>query len=123
MAMGSLPGRSEIDGADASRIGDRPQERDQRRWSLIIEAEHLAERGDEPDGAPITDARGPRSYVTSAGPAPSLGRYVMLAYLPPERAVVGAQLCVDYLGRRHPVEVVSHGRAGAFDPDGSRMRS
>ncbi|MGO1628825.1 MAG: GcvT family protein [Microbacterium sp.] len=77
----------------------------------------------EPDGALITDARGLRSYVTSAGPAPSLGRYVMLAYLPPERAVLGAQLCVDYLGRRHPVEVVSHGRAGAFDPDGSRMRS
>ncbi|WP_105565840.1 GcvT family protein [Microbacterium halophytorum] len=77
----------------------------------------------EPDGTPIADARGIRSYVTSAGPGPSLGRYLMLAYLPPERAEVGARLSVDYLGRRHPVEVVSHGRAGAFDPDGLRMRS
>lgn len=77
----------------------------------------------DPDGAPIVDARGIRSYVTSAGPAPSLGRYLLLGYLPPERARVGAQLAVDYLGRRHPVEVVACGRAGAFDPEGTRMRA
>src|SRR5213075_590852 len=44
------------------------------------------------DGAPLEDAHGRRSYVTSAGAAPSLGKHVLLAYLPPEHATVGEEL-------------------------------
>lgn len=77
----------------------------------------------EADGAPITDALGRRSYVTSAGPAPSLGRYIMLAYLPPTHAAPGQQLSVGYLGRRHRVEVIAVDRESAFDPENSRLRS
>ena len=40
-----------------------------------------------PDGGFIEDARGRRSYVTSAGSAPSIGKHVLMAYLPPEYAV------------------------------------
>ena len=38
-----------------------------------------------PDGEPLVDAKGRRSYVTSAGAGPSLGKYVLMAYLPPEQ--------------------------------------
>jgi glycine cleavage system aminomethyltransferase T/glycine/D-amino acid oxidase-like deaminating enzyme len=42
-----------------------------------------------PDGAPIADAHGRRSYVTSAGAGPSLGKHVLMSYLPPEHAEEG----------------------------------
>ena len=38
------------------------------------------------DGAPLIDAKGRRSYVTSAGAGPSVGKYMLMAYLPPEHA-------------------------------------
>ena len=38
--------------------------------------------------------------MTSAGAAPSVGKHVLMAYLPPEQAVVGAQLAVEYMGER-----------------------
>ena len=39
------------------------------------------------DGGALTDGHGHHPYVTSAGSAPSLGKHVLLAYLPPEQAV------------------------------------
>ncbi|GAB3190258.1 GcvT family protein [Nesterenkonia suensis] len=83
--------------------------------------------GNEPvldvDGSPLVDAIGRRSYVTSAGPTPSLGRYVMLAYLPPEHAAVGTELRVEYLGVRLAAEVLTVGRTAPFDPEHRRVRS
>ena len=38
------------------------------------------------DGGTLTDGHGHHPYVTSAGSAPSLGKHVLLAYLPPEEA-------------------------------------
>jgi len=35
------------------------------------------------DGRPLTDARGRRSYVTSAGSGPSVGKHLLMAYLLP----------------------------------------
>lgn len=82
--------------------------------------------GNEPvltgSGEPLVDARGRRSFVTSAGPAPSLGRYLLLAYLPPEHAVTGERLQVEYLGDRHPVTVLATGRTAPFDPDHTRVK-
>ncbi|MGO1896304.1 MAG: glycine cleavage T C-terminal barrel domain-containing protein, partial [Brachybacterium sp.] len=74
------------------------------------------------DGEVLVDARGRRSFVTSAGPAPSLGRYLLLAYLPPAQAVEGTALQVEYLGTRLPAEVLTVGRTPAFDPDDARMK-
>ena len=42
------------------------------------------------DGAPLVDAKGRRSFVTSAGSAPSVGKYILMAYLPPEHASEGS---------------------------------
>jgi glycine cleavage system aminomethyltransferase T len=76
-----------------------------------------------PDGEPITDARGRRSYVTSAGSGPSLGKHLLMAYLPPEHAVAGNRLAVEYFGERYPVTVAVAGATPLFDPDNTRIRS
>ena len=74
------------------------------------------------DGTQLVDARGRRSYVTSAGAAPSVGKHVLLAYLPPEHAVLGAELAVEYLGERYPVSVAVVGSAPLFDPENARVK-
>jgi glycine cleavage system aminomethyltransferase T/glycine/D-amino acid oxidase-like deaminating enzyme len=75
------------------------------------------------EGDPIVDARGRRSYVTSAGAGPSVGSHILLAYLPPEHARVGSRLSVEYFGDRYPVTVAVAGNAPLFDPDNARVRS
>ncbi len=76
------------------------------------------------DGTPLTDARGRRSYVTSAGAGPSLGKYLLMAYLPPEHAVEGSDaLAVEYMGERYPVTVAVAGATALFDPENARIRS
>jgi glycine cleavage system aminomethyltransferase T len=76
-----------------------------------------------PDGRPLLDRKGRRSYVTSAGAGPSVGKHILMAYLPPERAVVGERLAVEYLGDRYPVTVDVAGSAALFDPENARVRS
>ena len=51
----------------------------------------------ERDGTPLVDAKGRRSFVTTAGSAPSVGKYLLMAYLPPEYAVEGTELAVEYM--------------------------
>jgi glycine cleavage system aminomethyltransferase T/glycine/D-amino acid oxidase-like deaminating enzyme len=75
------------------------------------------------DGDPITDAKGRRSYVTSAGAGPSIGKHILMAYLPPAHAREGARLLVQYMGERYPVSVAVAGSTPIFDPDNSRVRS
>jgi glycine cleavage system aminomethyltransferase T/glycine/D-amino acid oxidase-like deaminating enzyme len=75
------------------------------------------------DGGPLVDRRGRRSYVTSAGAGPSIGKHILMAYLPPEHAREGAELAVEYLGERYPVTVAVAGPTPVFDPDNSRIRS
>jgi glycine cleavage system aminomethyltransferase T len=76
------------------------------------------------DGTPLTDAKGRRSYVTSAGAGPSLGKYILMSYLPPERAVEGStDLAVEYMNDRYPVTVDVVGPRPIFDPENTRIRS
>jgi glycine cleavage system aminomethyltransferase T/glycine/D-amino acid oxidase-like deaminating enzyme len=74
------------------------------------------------DSSPITDAKGRRSYATSAGASPSTGTHVLLAYLPPERAVEGTKLFVEYFNEPYPVTVAVVGSRPLFDPDNLRVR-
>ena len=69
------------------------------------------------DGAPLTDAKGRRSYVTSAGSGPSVGKHLLMSYLPPEHAVEGTKLAVEYFGERYPVTVAVAGSRPLFDPE------
>jgi glycine cleavage system aminomethyltransferase T/glycine/D-amino acid oxidase-like deaminating enzyme len=75
------------------------------------------------EGEPITDRKGRRSYVTSAGSGPSVGKHILMAYLPPAHARVGAKLCVEYFGELYPVTVAVVGNTPLFDPENRRMRS
>ena len=83
--------------------------------------------GNEPivtvDGERIVDARGRVSRVTTAGSAPSLDTYLLMAYLPPEHAVEGAELRVMYMDELFPVRVERVGSRPLFDPADDRMKS
>ena len=75
-----------------------------------------------PEGGRIIDGKGRPSYVTSAGAGPSVGKYLLLAYLPPEHAVVGNDLAVMYMNELYPVKVAVAGSTPIFDPDDVRMK-
>ena len=75
-----------------------------------------------PDGAPITDSKGRQSYANSAGMGPSLGKYLILSYLPPQHAVEGTKLAVRYFGDLYPVTVARVGSKPLFDPENDRVR-
>jgi glycine cleavage system aminomethyltransferase T/glycine/D-amino acid oxidase-like deaminating enzyme len=75
------------------------------------------------DGGELVDGHGHRPYVTTAGSAPSLGQHLLLAYLPPEQAVVGTELAVSYMEELYPVTVRSVDATSLFDPDNERIRS
>lgn len=82
--------------------------------------------GSEPvltlDGERIVDSKGRGSYVTSAGSAPSMGKHIMMTYLPPEHAKEGTKLKVEYLGGQYTVTVVVAGSRPFFDADNERMK-
>ena len=75
------------------------------------------------DGGPITDAKGRRSFVTSAGSGPSVGKHILFSYLPPDQAVAGNKLQVEYFGERYPVTVDVVGSTPLFDPENLRVRA
>jgi glycine cleavage system aminomethyltransferase T/glycine/D-amino acid oxidase-like deaminating enzyme len=74
-------------------------------------------------GDRLVDRHGRGSYVTSAGAGPSVGKHILMAYLPPEQAVEGGQLAVEYLGERYPVTVAVVGATPLFDPENQRVRA
>ncbi|RLV47826.1 FAD-dependent oxidoreductase [Nocardioides mangrovicus] len=74
------------------------------------------------DGGTLTDGHGHHPHVTTAGSAPSLGKHLLLAFLPPAEASVGNELAVSYMEELYPVTVVSADATPAFDPDNLRMR-
>ena len=82
--------------------------------------------GNEPiltlDGNRIVDALGRESRVTSAGMGPSVGKYLLMAWLPPEFARVGERLRAMYMNEYFPVTVAAVG-GGLFDPSGTRMKA
>ena len=75
-----------------------------------------------PDGTVLVDRKGRRSFVTTAASGPSVGKHLLMAYLPVEEAVLGNQFAVEYIGELYPVTVASVGAAGVFDPENLRMR-
>ena len=97
-------------------VDDHTSASGQRRFML----------GGEPivgrDGEPLVDGHGHRPYVTTAGSAPSLGKHLLMAYLPPDRAVVGTELAVSYMEERYPVTVAAADASPLFDPANDRIK-
>ena len=81
--------------------------------------------GNEPiltlEGDRIVDSHGRVSRVTTAGPAPSVGKHLLMGYLPAEMAAPGTDLQVMYMNELFPVRVA--GTGAVFDPDDSRMKA
>jgi glycine cleavage system aminomethyltransferase T len=74
------------------------------------------------DGTVLTDGHGHHPYVTTAGSAPSLGKHLLLAYLPPEDATIGSELAVSYMEELYPVTVGSVDSTSLFDPANERIK-
>jgi glycine cleavage system aminomethyltransferase T len=74
------------------------------------------------DGGALTDGHGRHPYVTTAGSAPSLGRHLLMAYLPPEEARLGNELAVSYMEELYPVTVGSVDATALLDPANERIR-
>jgi glycine cleavage system aminomethyltransferase T/glycine/D-amino acid oxidase-like deaminating enzyme len=74
------------------------------------------------EGQPLVDAKGRRSYVTTAGSAPSLGKHLLMAYLPVDQAQVGNSFLVEYFAEHYPVTVEAVGNTPVFDAENSRMK-
>jgi glycine cleavage system aminomethyltransferase T/glycine/D-amino acid oxidase-like deaminating enzyme len=98
-------------------VDDHTSSNGQRRY--MLSGEPILTR----EGDPLTDREGRRSFVTSAGSGPSLGKYILLSYLPPEHANVGEALAVRYMGELYPVTVERTDSTPLFDPDNERIRS
>jgi len=98
-------------------VDDHTSSSGERRYMLGRQPIVLA------DGTPIVDARGRRSYATSAGASPSTGKHVLLAYLTPEQAVEGNKLFVQYFAELYPVTVAVVGARPLFDPENLRIRA
>jgi len=83
--------------------------------------------GNEPiltlEGDRILDSHGRVSRVTTAADGPSVGKFLLMAYLPPEHAVEGKDLQVMYQNEMYPVKVASAGSTPVFDPTDARMKS
>jgi glycine cleavage system aminomethyltransferase T/glycine/D-amino acid oxidase-like deaminating enzyme len=75
------------------------------------------------DGRELVDGHGHRPYVTAAGSAPSLGKHVLMAYLPPDQATVGNELAVSYMEELYPVTVASADSTSLFDPGNQRLKA
>ena len=124
---------------DADFIGKKAylQQRDEPTAALLctlIVDDHMSSSGVKrymlgrepvltPDGTALEDRKGRRSYVTSAGSGPSVGKHILLAYLPPEQAEVGRTLAVEYFGDRYPVTIAVVGSTPLFDPENTRVKS
>ena len=82
--------------------------------------------GNEPiltmDGQRIEDSHGRVSRVTTASPGPSVGKHLLMAYLPTELAVIGTDLQVMYMNELFPVKVGAV-EGSVFDPEDSRLKS
>jgi glycine cleavage system aminomethyltransferase T len=76
-----------------------------------------------PSGERLVDAKGRPSYVTSAGSGPSVGKHLLMAYLPASHAVEGTSLLVEYMGEQYPVTVARASATPLFDPENARIRS
>ncbi|MCP4963287.1 MAG: FAD-dependent oxidoreductase [Actinomycetia bacterium] len=84
--------------------------------------------GNEPvltlEGERILDAHGRVSRLTTAGNAPSVGKYLAMAYLPIDKCEPGTKLQVMYQYETYPVTVEKTGADLAmFDHDDARMKA
>jgi sarcosine dehydrogenase len=78
----------------------------------------------DPDtGKTLVDSLGRISYTTSVAYGPTIGKNIILAYLPQDYCEVGRKLNVEYFSETYPVEVAGVGYAPLYDPENLKPRS
>lgn len=78
----------------------------------------------DPDtGETIVDSLGRISYSTSIAYGPTIGKNIILAYLPHDRAVVGNRFTIEYFGETYPIEVAGVGYQPLYDPENLMPRT
>lgn len=96
-------------------VDDNVDSKGRKRWM---------QGGNEPTltaaGERIIDSHGRVSQVTTAGYGPSVGKNLLLGYVPAEYAAPGTQLTVMYINELFPRAVVGSG--SAFDPENTRLK-
>lgn len=78
---------------------------------------------DPATGETLVDALGRRSFTTSMAYGPTIGKTIMLAYLPHDKAVKGNAFEIEYFGERYPVVVAGVGYEPLYDPESLKPRS
>jgi len=78
---------------------------------------------DPATGETLVDSLGRRSFTTSMAYGPTIGKTIMLAYLPHEKAQKGNAFEIEYFGDRYPVTVAGVGYAPLYDPENLKPRS
>ena len=86
--------------------------------------ERFMQGGNEPiltaGGDRITDSHGRVSRVTTAGYSPTLGKMLIMGYLPAKYCEPGTEMSVMYMNELFPCTVV--GTGSAFDPENTRLK-
>jgi len=78
---------------------------------------------DPATGETLVDALGRRSFTTSMAYGPTIGKTIMLAYLPHDKAQKGNRFEIEYFGERYPVVVAGVGYEPLYDPENAKPRS
>lgn len=78
---------------------------------------------DPATGKPIVDSEGRLSYTTSVAYGPTIGKNIMLGYLPHHIAIKGKRLQVEYFCETYPVEVAGVGYEPLYDPENLKPRT
>ena len=78
---------------------------------------------DPASGETLVDVLGRRSFTTSMAYGPTIGKTIMLAYLPHEKAAKGNMFEIEYFGERYPVKVAGVGYEPLYDPENLKPRS
>jgi len=78
---------------------------------------------DPKTGNVLVDSVGRRSYVTSVAYGPSIGKNIMLGYLPYEYCKEGIDLMIEYFHEQYPVKVEGVGYKPLYDPQNEKPKS
>jgi glycine cleavage system aminomethyltransferase T len=71
----------------------------------------------------LVDSQGRRSYANSIAYGPSIGKNIILAYIPHERARQGSTFLLEYFGEHYPVTLDAVGYRALLDPENQRLKS
>jgi sarcosine dehydrogenase len=78
---------------------------------------------DPETGETLVDSLGRISYTTSVAYGPTIGKNIVLAYLPQEYCQIGRKLNVEYFTETYPAEVVGVGYQPLYDPENLKPRT